>query len=162
MKKLLCIISNFYEDNCNIEDNITLLTNEFLSDEYQVKHGAMVNLISIRIFIYLLQYLKIDGDRDIFTERGQLKTFLVEMVMMYDNHHGNHHLYFNTNTGFSIINKSMDSVMNKLLVSINTLVEDCDKEQSNWLKRIQHYSQLHKFILSSSPLSGTFTVLRFL
>lgn len=158
LKKLLCIISDFYEDNCNIEENIVLLTDELSSNEYILKYGAMFNLISIRIFIYLLQYLKIDGDRDIFTERGQLKTFLLNMVMKYRNNN----VYYKIHNDSPMNEKYIDNIMNKFVNCINTLVEDCDKEQFNWLSRIQHYSQLHKFISSSSPLSGNFIVLRFI
>lgn len=152
---ILCLISKFYEDDNNIEECIIRLRNRllcnnniFLLMKNECDNKLLVSLLNIKLFLCILCNLKID-DRLVFTEYKELERFL-------------YNLAYRCNP-ISVKRCIIISTYDNILVHIKTLVEDYNNKQLFQPTKLQHYSELEKFITNVySPLKGNFTVLRFL
>ena len=162
LQKMLKIISKFYEDGSGIQHNIDLLTEEVLLPNKSRKYEAMYRLIDIRLFVYLLHYLKID-EREIFTEREELKTFLYNAVTTYQHNDKNFKGKYYTNYYIGIMNdETIETLISGLFLNVDILIEEYNKKRPSLYTVLQHYFEDKKFTYDSSHLKDTFIKLRLL
>ena len=160
LRKMLKIISNFYEDDNHIQNNIDLLTEE-VSFIKKVENygGTMYKLINIRLFVYLLHYLKID-ERDIFTEYGELKTVLYDSIITYQHNVENYKDKYYTKG--IITSESIKTLISSLFLNVDSLIEGYNKKRPSLSNTLHHYFKNKKFTYDSSHLKDTFIKLRLL
>ena len=163
LAEMISLISNICsssDDNEMYQHHRDLLSMRLFGNPN--KHGKyyrnMFNLVNVRLFIYIINYLNID-ERDIFKQYGMIEVYLQEAVFSCKRRLTTYITDYKSNFILANNNNEMDS----LLCDIEILAEVCHKKRLLWPEYLQHYSQLNKFVAYNySPMLGKFTILRFL
>ena len=154
---MISFISNVFESDEQYHMDILLERFSGNSNGHRIYFRSMFNLINIRLFIYIINYLKID-ERDIFKRYGILGLYLEDAILQCKQRLSSTTEIFDI---YIIITKAeIDNVIDDIIYDIEILAEVSHKKRLLWPEYLQHYSQIKRFNLS--PSLDKFTDLRFL